>query len=105
MVIPKWKVLIEISRYVDEIEEWEEKSLKSGETEWPEVGEVKITDMTLSQLNTLMSAYQVAIHVPYEIDSFLLYWLKRLGIEYEVISEFDLEKRKDLKEFKILRRW
>lgn len=111
VLIPSWKMIIETSKEVDELEEYVKKSLdnmiQSDLDTDLSTSDLKISDITIKDLCTLASAYDNASTLAFmNIDKFLLYWLESKDIKYEINSEFNI----DLSQYKengynIIRRW
>ncbi len=93
IIIPEFKLAIEVSRYVQDIEEYEKDALNkiTGEEEAEDVENVKVRDITVKDLTTLYNAHKIVSSLTgFEIDKLLLFWLQNRGIEYEIKSEFDV---------------
>jgi len=93
IIIPEFKLAIEVSRYVADIEEYEKDALYkiTGEEEVEDVENVKVHDITVKDLTTLYNAHKIVSSLTgFEIDKLLLFWLQNRGIEYEIKSEFDV---------------
>jgi len=98
VIIPKLKLVIEISRYADREnlqEEELEDLLKEIDNFNFEILDKKPQELTLSDLSNLVSLARKSIVLEEIcIDYFLLWWLELRGIKHEVISEFEFDKRK-----------
>ena len=105
LIIPSWKIAIEMTRHVDELEDYIEEALdeilEMEDIEY--MDEVKVKDLTISDLAELYNSHQILSKLVTIDDAivFLLYFLKKRGIEYEIVSEFEFDKNK-YKGFKIV---
>ena len=92
IIIPEFKLAIEVSRYVEDIEEYEKEALYAitEERDVEDVENVKVRDITVKDLTTLYNAHEIVSSLTgFEIDKLLLFWLRNRGIEYEIKSEFE----------------
>ncbi len=92
IIIPEFKLAIEVSRYVEDIEEYEKEALYeiTEEKEVEDVENVKVRDITVKNLTTLYNAHKIVSSLTgFEIDKLLLFWLQKRGIEYKIKSEFE----------------
>ena len=92
LIIPEFKLAIEISRYVEDIQEYEKDALYeiTGEEEAEDVENIKVRDITVKDLTTLYNAHKIVTSLTgFEIDKLLLFWLQNRGIEYKIKSEFE----------------
>ncbi|GFO97601.1 hypothetical protein ig2599ANME_1806 [groundwater metagenome] len=92
IIIPEFKLAIEVSRYVEDIEEYEKDALYkiTEEKEVEDVENVKVRDITVKDLTTLYNAHEIVSSLTgFEIDKLLLFWLQNRGIEYKIKSEFE----------------
>jgi len=104
LIIPKWKIIIEIPRHVDELYEAKENAL-----DWlidhyySDIESKKINELTIDDLSELYNVFDSARYLA-ESDSseFLLYFLKKNNIEFEIKSEFDINLNQ-FKDYKIFR--
>ena len=101
IVIPKFKMIIETSRYVDEdsldfIENAYTKLLNVLEDFNSELLHENLQSIDLSDFADMITITRQAdiIFSDFHIDYLLLLWLKKKGIEFEIISEFEYEKQK-----------
>ncbi len=95
IIIPEFKLAIEVSRYVADIEEYEKDALykitEEEEVDVEDVENIKVRDITVKDLTTLYNAHKIVRSLTgFEIDKLLLFWLQNRGIEYEIKSEFDV---------------
>ena len=93
IIIPEFKLAIEVSRYMADIEEYEKNALYkiTEEDEMEDVENVKVRNITVKDLTTLYNAHKIVSSLTgFEIDKLLLFWLQNRGIEYEIKSEFDV---------------
>jgi len=109
IVVPKWKVMFEISRHVDELPEHikkaAEKLYDEEFEELYEIQETKFSDLTAGDFAKVMEAVDIVTSLSSITDPaiFLLIFLHLRGMKYEIISEFEFEERKEeFKNFKIL---
>jgi hypothetical protein len=92
-IIPEFKLAIEVSRYVADIEEYEKDSLYkiTEERDLEDVENVKVRDITVKDLTTLYNSHEIVSSLTgFEIDKLLLFWLQNRGVEYKIKSEFDI---------------
>lgn len=92
IIIPEFKLAIEVSRYVADIEDYEKEALYeiTEEEEVEDVENVKVRDITVKDLTTLYNAHEIVSSLTgFEIDKLLLFWLQNRGIEYKIKSEFE----------------
>jgi hypothetical protein len=92
IIIPEFKLAIEVSRYVEDIEKYEKDALYkiTGEEEVEEVENVKVSEITVKDLTTLFNSHEIVRSLAgLEIDKLLLFWLQNRGIEYAIKSEFE----------------
>jgi len=108
VIIPKLKLAIEISRYADRenlYEEELEELLKEVDNFNFEILDKKPQELTLNDLSSLVSLARKSIILEEIcIDYFLLWWLELRGVKHEVISEFEFDKRakEEFKEYEVL---
>lgn len=92
IIIPEFKLAMEVSRYVQDIEKYEKDALYkiTEERDVEDVENVKVRDITVKDLTTLYNAHEIVNSLTgFEIDKLLLFWLQNRGIEYEIKSEFE----------------
>ena len=108
IIIPKWKLAIEVPRSVEDLESYEREAIEKllsfcDEVDVFEILEKKYKDITLSDLRVMLNGLKILSNFEsMNVESLLLYYLEVGKIEYEVVSEFDFEKR-NLKGFTIIR--
>jgi len=116
VLIPKWKIMIEVSRHINEDAlEYSYEQFNKLSDDIEEFGEDviwKIPEKRLKELKVIdiTRLYEIAdksvASYPENRDYLLLYWLKSMGIEFEIRDEFQVNEDKDkYKNWKILSRW
>lgn len=112
IVIPKWKLLIETSRNVNGIEDYEkiaiDKAIDEDNIEYiinvdgkaiEDMGDVPVHKVTIKELTELYKSYDIVQSLSgMDSDKFLLYWLKNRGIDFSVQSENVLDVKEYTKE-------
>lgn len=111
IIIEDWKILIESSREVGELEDYIKESLDKIISDTTDIdisiSDLKVSDITLKDLCVLASAYENVSALAYmNVDKLLIYWLECREIEYDIKSEYnlDIEEYKE-KGYNIIRRW
>ena len=99
IIIPSLKIAVEVSRDLRDLEDYEEKAfyyLTSEEfDEGIDIESRKIKDLTVRDLTTLFTTYDSTNSLKgLDYNKLLLVWLKSRGIDYEVKSEYDIDKEK-----------
>ncbi len=108
IIIPSLNIAIEVSRYLQDLEDYEEKAfsyLTSEEfDEGIDIENRTIRDLTVRDLATLFTAYDNTNSLKgLDYNKLLVVWLKGRGIDYEIKSEYDIDKEKLEKEgYKII---
>ena len=111
VVVPEHKVMFEVSRYLDDdyTDEYFEAYIRLKELveeiDLYESLRVPLSEIKASDFGKIVYAIENIFHfiVGLEPEHFLLLYLKAMGVEYYVISEFELEaNREAYKGFKIL---
>ena len=104
IIIPNLKLAIEISRSIDTLEYYEEEAIqKALDYQEDELPQKQATKLTLSEMSSMAEAVKILNNIPEDSTILFLFWLKKQNIEFEIISEFDFNKRKDeFKDFKTL---
>ena len=112
IVIPKLKLLIEVSRNVEDIEDYEEAAIDKvidednidydahceGENVI-DMGDVSISKITIKDLTELYKSYDMVQSLSgMDYNKLLLYWLKGRDIEFSVKSEYDVDVIECIKE-------
>ena len=108
IIIPKLKLIIEISRQIDEISDYQKNALNflTDEERIYEIEEYNIEnkyskDLTIKDLTQMFSVYEQANGISgMESDKFFLYWLETKGIEYIIESEFTIKENNKLESYK-----
>lgn len=96
VIIPKLKLAVEISRSIDELDEWEEESIEKALYFYEEeIPNKKITGLTFDDAKILGEAVKILNNIPEDRDVLFLFWLKKRNVEYEIISEMKLEEEKE----------
>ena len=107
IIIPKLKLVIETSRYTEELDESVENAMdeilefieKQPVDISMDLFHKKYNDLTLGDLEILLRAFRLVYLVSGEdFDKILLYWLRRKNINYEIVSEYNFNKEKYKKE-------
>jgi len=109
IVIPKLKLVVETSRYVDEADEYFVNAFKQLEEyidveDYIDISEIKVKDLNLKVLSELIKAYDIYIKLSgWEYpEKILLLFLELRNIDYEIIPEWDFKEKK-YKGYTILR--
>ena len=115
VVIPKLKLAIEVSREIDEGDNYEyedqaEKFFDITKFIMEEVSfecfEKPLHEITLEDLTDVLRIAKESadtLMYLYHLDKLLIYWLISRNIKFEIISEFQFNERKDeFKDFKII---
>jgi hypothetical protein len=111
IIVEDWKMIIETTREVGELEYYIKKSLDrmiSDDTDVDvSISDLKVGEITIKDLCALASAYENASSIACtDPDKFFLYWLEGKDIEYQIKSEFNLDLKKYKEDgYKIIRRW
>jgi hypothetical protein len=112
IVIPEWKLLVEISRHVDGIEDYQkitiDKAIDEDNIDYimnidgkdiEDMGDVPVHKVTIKELIELYKSYDIVQSLSgMDSDVFLLYWLKNRSIGFSVQSENVLDMDKYIKE-------
>ena len=107
IIIPKLKLVIETSRYTEELDESVENAMdeilefieKQPVDISMDLFHKKYNDLTLGDLEILLRAFRLVYLVSGEdFDKILLYCLRRKNINYEIVSEYNFNKEKYKKE-------
>ncbi len=99
MIIPSLNIAIEVSRDLNDLEDYEEKAFEYLTSEEFDAGidieNRTIRDLTIRDLTTLFTAYDSTNSLKgLDYNKLLLVWLKSRGIDYEIKSEYDIDKEK-----------
>lgn len=97
IIIPNFKVAIETSRNINEINDYEIKALNYliDEERYndEDIGNVNLKSLTVKMLSTLFNSYKQSSNLAgFESDKFLLYWLTTRNISFEIKSEHSADK-------------
>ena len=116
IIVPKLKLVIEISRNINELDDYQKKALDyltdeeryEDDNDYLENKSAK--NISIKDLTRLFNTYEQANNLAgMESDKFFLYWLESKGIDYEIKSEFELAGGKfeqyKTEEYKILRKF
>jgi len=105
IIIPKFKLLIEVSRSVDNIAEYEETAIEKAIDEENidydtylegenivDMGDIPISKITVKNLSALYKKYEIVYSLSgMDYDKLLLFWLKNRGIEFQIKSEHNID--------------
>src|SRR3972149_616940 len=99
IIIPSLNVAIEVSRDLHDLANYEEKAfeyLTSEESdEGIDIENRTIRDLTVRDLATLFTAYDKTNALKgLDYNKLLLVWLKSRGIDYEIKSEYEIDREK-----------
>jgi hypothetical protein len=112
IVIPKWKLLIEVSRDVNELADYEQAAIDKiiddenldydthfdGE-DVVEMGNVPISQVTIRDLAELYKRHDIVQSLAgMDYNKLFLYWLKSRGIDFSVQSEYGTDAKEYIKE-------
>ena len=112
IVIPRWKLLIEVSRDVNKIEDYEktaiEKAIGEGNIDYDahtdgediiSMGDIPISKITIKDLTELYKSYNIVESLSgMDYNKLLLYWLKSRGIDFNIQSEHIVDAKEYIKE-------
>ena len=104
IIIPKLKLIVEVSRQIDEIPDYQKNALnfltdeeRIYEIEKYDIENKYTKDLTVKDLTQIFSVYEQANNISgMESDKFFLYWLETRGVDYEIKSEFEVNENKVL---------
>jgi hypothetical protein len=108
IIIPSLKIAVEVSRDIHDLEDYEEKAfeyLTSEEFDDEiDIENRKLKDLNVRDLTTLFTTYDSTNSLKgLDYNKLLLVWLKSRGMDYEVKSEYDIDREKLEKEgYKII---
>jgi hypothetical protein len=112
IVIPKWKLLIEVSRDINELADYEQTAIDKiiddenldydthfdGE-DVVEMGNVQIGQVTIRDLAELYKRHDIVQSLAgMDYNKLFLYWLKSRGIDFSVQSEYGIDVKEYVKE-------
>lgn len=111
IIIPKLKLVIETNRSINELHDYQKKSLdhltdEERYEDEQDIGNKNIKNISVKNLSLLFSTYEQANNLAgMEPDKLLLYWLETKGLKYEILSEFQIKDKLEeyKKEYTILR--
>ena len=112
IVIPKWKLLIEVSRDVNQIEDYEKAAIEKAidednidydaHTEGEDIigmGDIPINKITIKDLTELYKSYNIVESLSgMDYNKLLLYWLKSRDIDFNIQSEHIVDMKEYIKE-------
>lgn len=113
IVIPRWKLLIEVSRDINEIADYEKTALDKiidgddnldYETHFDgesvvDMENVPVGQITIRDLAELYKRYDIVQSLAgIDYNKLLLYWLKSRGIDFSIKSEYDFDVDKYVEE-------
>lgn len=105
IIIPQLKTIVEISRSIDDIADYEEsaigKAIDEDNIDYDayidgenilDIGDVPISKITVKNLSTLYKKYEIVYSLSgMDCDKFLLFWLKTRNIEFQIKSESNMD--------------
>jgi hypothetical protein len=112
IVIPKWKLLIEVSRDINELADYEQTAIDKiiddenldydthfdGE-DVVEMGNVPIGQVTIRDLAELYKRHDIVQSLAgMDYNKLFLYWLKNRGIDFSIQSEYSIDVKEYIKE-------
>lgn len=107
IIIPKLKLVIEISRHINELDDYQKKAIDYliDEERYEDGDEYienkNIKNISIKDLTRLFNTYEQANSIAgMEPDKLFLYWLKNKNIDYEIKSEFEVRENKELEKLK-----
>lgn len=107
IIIPKLKLIIEISRHINELDDYQKKAIDylTDEERYEDGDEYienkNIKNISIKDLTRLFNTYEQAnCLVGMESDKLFLYWLENKNIDYEIKSEFEVHDNKELEKLK-----
>lgn len=112
IIIPNWKLIIEVSREIDDLKDYEEtaidKAIDEDNIDYDDhfdgdniidIGNVSINKITVKDLVELYKRYDIVESLSgMDYNKLLLYWLKNRGIEFNITSEYNIDIEKYIKE-------
>ncbi len=108
IIIPDYKLLIEVPRNIDDIEDYAENAIDSAiDEENIDVGEnfeeecaltidnVPINKITIKDIAKLYKRYEIVQNLAgTDYNVLLLFWLKKREIDFEIKSEYNMDIKK-----------
>jgi len=112
IIIKKWKILIEVSRDIDDIADYEivaiEKAISDNSADERmymqgeniiDMGDVAINKITIRDISELYKTYDIVQSLSgMSNDKLFLFWLKNRGIDFTIESEHNIDKKEYEKE-------
>lgn len=99
IIIPKLKLIVETNRSINEISDYQKKSLNYliNEDRYEEDQDIEnknIKNISIKDLTLMFNIYEKSTDiVGLECDKFLLYWLELRNIKYKILSEFEISDK------------
>lgn len=119
IIIPEWKVLVEVPREIDDLGEYiytalenvideentDNRTYLEGEN-IIDMSDVQINNITIRDLVELYKSYDIVQSLAgISYDRFFLFWLKKRDIEFSIESEYMVkEKEYEKQGYQIIRR-
>lgn len=116
IVISKLRLVVEVSRNVDDLLGYERRALDllleedsefDGFCEEPIIEDKRVNELTIADVSILFEAKKISRALKgIDCAKLLLYWLSWRDIEYEIINEYsfqEIEWQEKIKDFMILR--
>ncbi len=107
IIIPKLKLVVEINRQINELNDYQKKALdyltdeERYENDDEYIENKNIKNISIKDLTKLFNTYEQSNNLAgMESDKFFLYWLGNKEIEYEIKSEFEINDKGELKRLK-----
>lgn len=100
IVIHSSKLVIDVNKDVDYLEEDEEYALDEIIDSTPDsieggVAGTKIVDLTIRDIRTLFTTYDIVCKiVGLDVDKLLIYWMTAKNIDFEIEDSIDIEEFK-----------
>lgn len=94
IIIPRLKLVFEISKNVSELMDYKKDALLDidSEEEPVDVLDTKFSDLTVDNLATLTTGYRKYTNLMnISSNEMFLYWLESNGIDYEIVSEYNIQ--------------
>lgn len=105
IIIPKFKLLVEVPREINDIEDYEEIAIEKAIDEdnidndtyldgdnIVDIGDVPIDKITIKNLVALHKRYEIVQSISgLDYNKLLLFWLKNRGIEFQIKSENNMD--------------
>jgi len=105
IIIPKLKLLIEVAREINDIEDYEEVAIEKAIDEnnidysdhfdgedTVDMGNIPIDKITIKDLTELYKRYDIVQSLAgMDYNKLLLFWLKSRGIDFKIESEHNID--------------